>query len=385
MIKTSQKSKLIGRTKMRMMYELEKEYEDVISFSVGEPNFHTPENIVNACKRSLDAHQTGYAPNQGVVELRRAVGEKIKTTHGVDYDVSEILITSGGINALRATMQAIIDPDDEVLLPNLHWPNHYNHLILEEGRPVEVPVTEKTNFFYDVDELPKYVTPRTTAILLNSPSNPTGSVMDRSRMEELCAFVKENDLMLISDEVYEQLVYDDTEFVSPLMFPDMKERTILCNSLSKSHAMTGWRLGYAAGPGNIIAAMLKMNENTLANPTTFVQYAAIEALRGDQSAVRKMVEVFQQRRDIIYRELNAMPRIHAIKPQGAFYIWVDIRGTGLSSDAFSTRLIREKQVGVTPGNGFGDGGEGYIRMSYALSTEDLMEGMKRIREFIEAL
>ena len=319
------------------------------------------------------------------MELREAVARRIRRTHGVDYDISEIIITSGGINALRATAQAIIDPGDEIIIPNLHWPNHRNHPILEMGRPVEVPVSAETNFMYDVDTLQRYVTPKTTAIVLNSPANPTGAMMDRETMRRLCDFVKANDLMLVSDEVYEQLVYDGTEFVSPLMFEGMKERTILCNSLSKGYAMTGWRLGYAAGPAEVISAMLRMNENTLANPTTFVQYAGIEALDGDQSAVERMRRAFQERRDIIWEKLNAIPGISAHKPQGAFYIWADIRGTGLSSDEFATRLIREKSVGVTPGSGFGSGGEGYVRLSYALSTEDLLEGMRRIEAFVASL
>ncbi|MGI6236466.1 MAG: pyridoxal phosphate-dependent aminotransferase [Candidatus Excrementavichristensenella sp.] len=385
MIKVSKRANSIGRTKMRMMFELERECQNVISFSIGEPNFHTPEIIVEACKRSLDAHQTGYAPNQGVIELREAISRHIERTHGVRYDVSEILVTSGCINALRATAQAILDPDDEVILPNLHWPNHHNHPILESAVPIEAPVSAETNFMYDVDRLQRYVTPKTAAIVLNSPANPTGAVMDRRTMERLCEFVKKNDLMLVSDEVYERLLYDGTEFVSPVMFDGMKERTIVVNSLSKSHAMTGWRLGWAVGPKEIISAMLRMNENTLANPTTFVQYAAIEALEGDQSEAKRMVQSFQRRRDLIYRELNTIPGITAVKPKGAFYIWADIRGTGLSSDEFATRLIREKSVGLTPGSGFGSGGEGYVRLSYALSEPDLLEGVRRIREFVASV
>ena len=238
---------------------------------------------------------------------------------------------------------------------------------------------------YDVDRLQRYVTPKTAAIVLNSPANPTGAVMDQRTMERLCEFVKKNDLMLVSDEVYERLLYDGTEFVSPVMFDGMKERTIVVNSLSKSHAMTGWRLGWAVGPKEIISAMLRMNENTLANPTTFVQYAAIEALEGDQSEAKRMVQSFQRRRDLIYRELNTIPGITAVKPKGAFYIWADIRGTGLSSDEFATRLIREKSVGLTPGSGFGSGGEGYVRLSYALSEPDLLEGVRRIREFVASV
>lgn len=385
MIKTSKRANSVGRTKIRMMYELEREFENVISFSVGEPDFPTPENIVEACKRSLDAHQTGYAPNQGVPELRRAIARTVERTRGVHYDESEVLITAGGMNALRTAAQAILDPGDEVLLPNPYWSNHLNHQILEMGVPVQVPVTEETDFLYDVDALQRYVTPRTVAIMLNSPANPTGAVMDRARMAEFCDFVKRNDLMVVSDEVYQQLIYDGVEFVSPLMFDGMRERTILCSSLSKGYAMTGWRLGYAAGPKEIIAAMLRMNENTLASPTTFVQYAGVEALEGDQSAVQRMVDAFRERRDILCDALNAMPGVRCSKPKGAFYVWPDIRGTGLSSEEFAVRLIREKQVSLTPGNGFGSGGEGYLRMSYALSKSDLLEGIARMRAFVESL
>lgn len=381
----SRRANAVGRTKIRMMYELEAQYENVISFTVGEPDFPTPDNIVRACKASLDAHQTFYAPNQGVYALREAVARRIRLTHGVRYTPEEILITAGGMDALRMAAEALIDPGDEVLIPNPYWANHHHHPLLELGVPIPVPVAEKCNFMYDPDELERYVTPRTKMIVLNSPSNPTGRVMDWKTMERLCAFVKQYDLILISDEVYEHLIYDGVEFCSPLMFAGMKERTVLCSSLSKTYAMTGWRLGYACGPEDIISAMLRMNENTIASPTTFVQYAAIEALDGPQDAKKHMVEAFHQRRDLICRELNAIDGIRCSVPQGAFYVFADIRGTGLSSEKFSARLLREQQVSVTPGNGFGSGGEGYVRMSYALSTEKILEGIKRIRRFVQSL
>lgn len=381
----SKRANAVGQTKIRMMYELEKQYDDVISFAVGEPDFPTPQNIVDACKRSLDAHQTFYAPNQGVYALRQAVARRVEKTHGVTYSPEEILITAGGMDALRMAAEAVIDPGDEVIISNPYWANHYHHPLLELGVAVQVPVTEADNFMYRVEELENYVTARTRMIVLNSPSNPTGRVMDRRTMEKLCEFVKKHDLLLVSDEVYEHLVYDGQQFCSPVMFDGMKARTILCSSLSKTYAMTGWRLGYACGPAQIIEAMLRMNENTIASPTTFVQYAAIEALDGSQDAVSHMVSVFQKRRDLICRELNDMPSIRCPIPQGAFYVFADIRATGLSSEAFCLRLLKEKHVSVTPGNGFGSAGEGYIRMSYALSTEKMLEGLRRIRQFVDAL
>ncbi len=383
---TSVRSKVIGRTKIRMMYELEMEYDDVVSFTVGEPDFHTPQHIVDACLASLANHRTGYAPNAGVLELRKAISERIAQTHGVTYDPeTEVLVTAGGMNALRSAAEALLDPGDEVLIPEPYWCNHMHHPLLEQAVAVKVPVWEKDNYMYDAAALEQVVTPKTKVVMVNSPSNPTGGVICREQMEALCEFVIRHDLFLISDEVYEHIIYDGLKFWSPLMFENMRERTVICSSLSKSYAMTGWRLGYAVGPREVMGAMLRINENTIASPTTFVQDAAIAALRGPQDARDHMVQVFQDRRDILYREINAIPGLRCSKPQGAFYAFVDIRGTGLTSEEFSVRLLREQQVSVTPGDGFGAAGEGYVRMSYALSTELLLEGMRRIRAFVESL
>ncbi|MBR5022633.1 MAG: pyridoxal phosphate-dependent aminotransferase [Oscillospiraceae bacterium] len=382
----SKRSQVIGRTKIRMMYELETMYDDVVSFTVGEPDFHTPQHIVDACLASLENHRTGYAPNQGVMELRKAISERIAQTHGVVYDPeTEIIVTAGGMNALRSAAEALFDPDDEVIISNPYWCNHMHHPLLEMAKAVQVPVWEKDNYMYDVESLEQYVTPKTKAIMLNSPSNPTGGVISKEQIEALCKFCIDHDLFLISDEVYEHIIYDDLKFYSPVMFENMRERTLICSSLSKSYAMTGWRLGYAAGPKEVIGAMLRINENTIASPTTFVQDAAVAALRGPQDARDAMVRTFEKRRDLLFEHINAIPGLRCSKPQGAFYAFVDIRGTGLSSEEFSVRLLKEQQVSVTPGDGFGSAGEGYVRMSYALSTELLLEGMKRIRAFVESL
>lgn len=382
----SARSNVIGRTKIRKMYELEMQYDDVVSFTVGEPDFHTPQHIVDACLASLEAHRTGYAPNQGVLELRKAVSERITQTHGVTYDPeTEVIITAGGMNALRSAAEALFDPGDEVIIPNPYWCNHMHHPLLEMAKAVQVPVWEKDNYMYDVASLEQYVTPKTKVIVLNSPSNPTGGVISKEQMEALCQFCIDHDLFLISDEVYEHIIYDDLKFYSPVMFENMRERTLICSSLSKSYAMTGWRLGYAAGPKEVIGAMLRINENTIASPTTFVQDAAIAALRGPQDARDAMVRTFEKRRDLLYEQINEIPGLRCSKPQGAFYAFVDIRGTGLTSEEFSVRLLQEQQVSVTPGDGFGAAGEGYVRMSYALSTELLLEGMKRIRAFVASL
>ncbi len=382
----SRRANSVGRTKIRKMYELEKTLDNVISFTVGEPDFHTPENVVRACEKALSEHKTGYAANQGVFELRRAISDTIFKTHGVRYNPeTEILITAGGMNALRAASEALINPDDEVIVPDPYWCNHFHHPLMELGKAVAVPVSEETNFMYDPDELPKYITDKTKTIILNSPSNPTGRVMDEDTMRRLCEVCKKYDIVLISDEVYDHIIYDDIKFCSPVMFEGMRERTIICNSFSKSYAMTGWRIGYAAGPEEIINAMLRINENTLASPTTFAQYAAVEALLGPQDEAKAMVKSFEHRRDIMVEEINKIPMLSCPKLQGAFYAFVDIRGTGLSDDEFCERLLLEKRVSVTPGSGFGANGAGHVRMSYALSEKDLLEGLSRIREFVDSL
>jgi len=382
----SRRANSVGRTKIRKMYELEKTLDSVISFTVGEPDFHTPEHIVRACEKALAEHKTGYAANQGVLELREAIADRTFETHGVKYDPeTEILITAGGMNALRAASEALVNPGDEVIVPDPYWCNHFHHPLMELGVAVTVPVDAESNYMYDIAKLENFVTDKTKVVILNSPSNPTGRVMDRETMKSLCKLCIKHDLILISDEVYEHIIYDGVEFVSPVMFEGMRERTIICNSFSKSYAMTGWRIGYAIGPAEIISAMLRINENTLASPTTFAQYAAVEALRGPQTDVQNMVNAFERRRNILFEEINKIPKLSCPELQGAFYAFVNISGTGLSDDEFCERLLLEKHVSVTPGSGFGANGAGHIRMSYALSEEELREGVCRIREFVESL
>ena len=384
-MKTSQRSNSVGRTKLRMMRELEAAFDNVISFTADEPDFPTPDHITEACKAALDARLTGCAPSQGVYRLRQAVARHLRETRGAVYAPEEVLITAGGMNALRAAAEALIDPGDEVLIPDPYWPNHFNHPRLSGGVPVPVPVTAESGCVYDIAALEARVTDRTKAVLLNSPANPTGALTDRRAMAALCAFVRAYDLILVSDECYDSIVFDGAEFVSPVMFDGMKERTILVSSLSASYAMTGWRLGYAAGPADAVGAMLRISENTLAGPAAFVQHAGIEALEGDQSCVREMTAELQKRRNLLCEALNAMPGVTCERPRGAFCAWADIRGTGLSSEEFAVRLLREKQVSVTPGDGFGPGGEGYVRMSFALDAEQLLEGARRMREFTDEL
>ena len=382
-------SKLGGsltRSKIRVMNELCDQYDHVISFAIGEPDFTTPKHIIEAAVDALHAGKTKYSPNAGISKLRQTLAEKIKRTHGVEYNWSqEVIITGSGMDTLRLASQAILDPGDEMLVPNPTWSNHPNHPVLFGGKAVMVPVYEKDGFMYDVKVLEKYTTDKTKALLLNSPSNPTGGVISKEQLEALCTFCKDHDLIIISDEVYEHIIYDGLKFYSPAMIEGMKDRVVICNSFSKTYAMTGWRLGYAAGPADIIHAMELINENSISCVNTFVQLAGIEALTASQDCVADMVSSYQRRRDIIYEGINAIEGLSCIRPKGALYAFINIQKTGLNSEEFAKSLIMKKQVCVVPGSGFGSAGEGFIRICYATSDANIKEGLVRIKEFVDEI
>lgn len=374
----------VERSKIREMKELCDQFDHVISFAIGEPDFTTPDHIVDAAIESLKAGHTKYAPNAGISPLRQAIAEKIQKSHGADYDwQKEVIITASGMDTLRLAFQAILDEGDEVLVPNPTWSNHPNHPLLVNGKTVMVPVYEKDGFMFNTKVLEEYLTDRTKALLLNSPSNPTGGAVTKEQLAELCEFCVKHDLLIISDEVYEHIVYDDVKFYSPAMIEGMKDRVIICNSFSKTYAMTGWRLGYAAGPADIIHGMEIINENSISCVNTFVQEAGVVALTSSQDCVRDMLKSYQKRRDMIYQGINAIEGLSCIRPKGALYAFINIQETGLTSDEFARNLIIEKQVCVVPGSGFGEAGEGFIRICYAVSEADITEGLKRIKEYVD--
>ncbi len=376
----------LERSKIRKMNELCEKYDNVISFAIGEPDFPTPRHIVDEAIKALNEGKTKYAPNAGIKELRQEIAKTVKRTHGLDYDwETETIITACGMDTLRIASLALLEADDEMLIPDPTWANHPNHPFMASGRPVRVPVYEKDGFMYDVDELEKHITGKTKVLLLNSPSNPTGGVCTEKQMAEICSFCIDHDLFVVSDEVYQHIIYDGLRFCSPAMMPKMKERTLICNSFSKTYAMTGWRLGYAVGPADVIRAVELINENSLASVNTFVQYAGIRALADPQDCVREMCARFQARRDMVYSGINQIDGLSCIKPKGAFYAFVNIKETGLSSEDFARRLIEEQQVCVVPGNGFGEAGEGFVRLSYATSEANIQEGLRRIAAFMENL
>lgn len=386
----SEEGQCLERSAIRIFLEKQNQmarvYNDIISFTVGEPDFPTPPNIVDAAMHALQEGKTKYAPNSGIPELKQTISIYLEENYGSAYDAErEILITPSGMDTLRLAAEAILDYGDEMIVNDPCWSNHMNHPKMAHGKPVFVPLKEENGFIYDLKDLEKAVTKRTRAILMNYPNNPTGAVMPYEKLVNLCEFCKEKNLLIISDEVYHDIIYDNLKFYSPAMIDEMKDRVILVQSFSKSYAMTGWRLAYAAGPADIIEAMGRINENSISCVNTFVQWAGIEALRGTRKYIDDMVREFQHRRDLVYEGINHARKLHCAKPEGAFYAFVNIRETGLTSDEFADRLLEEKHVGVVPGNGFGESGEGYIRISFATSTEAICEGLRRIQEFTKDL
>ena len=380
----------LERSSIRVLLEkqntIAKSCDDMISFTIGEPDFPTPPNIVEAAVRALREGKTKYAPNAGIPELRQAIARDIKKNYGVESNSeTEIVITPSGMDTLRLAAQALLDDDQEMIVNDPCWSNHPNHSKMAHGKPVFVPLKEENNFAYSIEDLEAAVTEKTKVILLNYPNNPTGAVISYEDLTAFCDFCKRHDLIVISDEVYHKIIFDGLKFYSPAMIEGMKERVIISQSFSKTYAMTGWRLAYAAGPADLIEAIGRLNENSISCVNTVVQWAGVEALTGTTEYVDAMVAEFQRRRDIVYQGINEIPGLSCVKPQGAFYAFVNIKGTGLTSAEFSNRLLEEKHVGTVPGTGFGISGEGFVRLSYATSTENIREGLRRMGEFVAEL
>ena len=380
----SEKSKKTPRSVIREMFAMQTGLTDVVSFALGEPDFTSPKHIIDATVASFQRGETHYTPNAGIPALREAVARSYQE-RGLDHKPEEILIGSGAISVLCLACTAILDIGDEVLLPDPGWAN-YNGLITQVGAvPVPVRVKEANGFMYDVEDLRAAITPKTKMILINSPSNPTGGVASAENLRQIADLVKEKDLYVLTDEIYHELLWSDEPYTSIASFPGMKERTLIVDGFSKKYAMTGFRLGYGAGPEEVIATMTKLLENVLSSVNEGIQWGGVAALTGDQSPVEEMKEQYRRRRQIIVEGLNAIDRISCLAPMGAFYAFPNISQTGLSSRDFAIRLLKEKHTVVVPGTGFGEGGEGFVRISYATSEENIREGLKRIAEFVASL
>lgn len=362
---------------------------DVINFGAGEPDFDTPENIKEAAKKAIDAGVTKYTPTSGIPELKAAICKKLKVENGLEYKPEEILVSCGAKHSIFNAVLTLCDDGDEVILPSPYWVSYLEMAKIAGAKPVIVKTSQKNSFKITPQQLRKAITSKTKLFILNSPSNPTGMVYNKQELQALSEVLVKAGVCCISDEIYEKLVYDGHHVSIASLSSKMKELTIVVNGVSKTYSMTGWRVGYAAGPKEVIAAMSNLQDHSTSNPTSISQKAALEALEGRQDSIRKMVHAFVERRDYIVNELNSIEGVSCVRPEGAFYVFPDISrllGKKLNgkvvkdSLSLTELLLTEAKVAVVPGIAFGD--DDYIRISYATSMKDIVEGMRRIREFV---
>lgn len=380
----SGKAAALQQGAIRAMFDKARTMENVISMGIGEPDMETPEPICNACAEALQKGFTHYPPNAGLPMLREAISKYGLPEPGM-YAPNEIMVTIGAMNALSLLMLALLEPGDHVMIQNPQWLNYANQIEYCGGVAVKLPTNPETGFSLDAETIREnYVPGKTKILLVNSPNNPTGHVMTRENLEKIADVCKELDILVLSDEVYNTLVYDGAEAVSIATFPGMKERTIVINSLSKAYAMCGWRIGYAAGPEAIIDRMSKLQENFNSGANAAAQYAAVYALE-HRELTESIRESFDQRRKVALEYLLRIPGMKCVEPKGAFYLFPDIRAFGLSSKEFCDRLLEEEKVVCVPGSAFGSVGEGFIRMAYTADTDKIVEAMARIRRFCEKL
>ena len=369
---------------IRKFFDVVNEMDDAISLGVGEPDFDTPWHIREEGIYSLEKGRTFYTSNSGLKELKVEICNYLKRRCDVLYDPnSEVLVTVGGSEAIDLALRAMLEPGDEVLIPQPSYVSYVPCTVLANGTPVIIELEEKDEFRLTPEKLLEKITPKTKILIMPFPNNPTGAIMEREDLEKIAKIVEEKDLFVISDEIYSELTYKG-HHVTIASLPGMKERTVLINGFSKSYAMTGWRLGYAAAPKEILRQMLKIHQFAIMCAPTTSQYAAVSALRNGDGDVETMREAYAQRRRYLVHALREMG-LECFEPYGAFYVFPSIKKFGMSSDEFATRLLREEKVAVVPGTAFGDCGEGYLRLSYAYSLESLKVALDRIRNFVERL
>ncbi len=369
---------------IRKFFDVVAEMPDAISLGVGEPDFDTPWHIREAGIYSLEQGKTFYTSNAGMPALKQEVSNYYQRRHGLTYDSkTETFITVGGSEAIDMALRAMVDPGDEVIIPEPCYVSYVPCAALTGASIVHLPLQEKNEFKLTAEELLNAITDKTKVLMLAFPNNPTGAVMTREDLEPIAKICIEKDIFVISDEIYAELTYsgDHTTIAS---FPGMRERTVVINGFSKAYAMTGWRLGFVAGPENIISQMVKLHQFCIMCAPTTSQYAGLEALRSGDKDIVVMRESYNQRRRYVVNELNDMG-LHCFEPFGAFYVFPSIQSTGLTSDEFATKLLEQEKLAVVPGTAFGACGEGFIRISYAYSLEELKEALNRIRHFISEL
>lgn len=370
---------------IRKFFDIVAEMEDVISLGVGEPDFDTPWHIRDEGIYSLEKGRTFYTSNSGLKELRMEIAAYLQRTQGLDYHyMSQIFVTVGGSEAIDLAMRAMINPGDEVLIPQPSYVSYEPCVVMADGKPVIIELKEENKFRLTPEELEAAITPKTKILVMPFPNNPTGAIMEREDLEKLVPIIQKHDLFVVSDEIYAELTYGGKQHVSIASLPGMQERTILINGFSKAYAMTGWRLGYACGPQEVIRQMVKIHQYCIMCAPTTSQYAAVEALRNGDEDVRRMRESYDERRRFVLHTLREMG-LPCFEPEGAFYVFPCIREFGMTSDEFATNLLKEEKVAIVPGTAFGTCGEGYLRISYAYSIESLKKALKRLENYVQKL
>ena len=373
--------------------EMKEKGIDVISFSAGEPDFNTPKNIINAAIKAMEDGNTKYTSVNGILQLREAICKKFKDDNGLEYNPSQIVVSTGAKQSLANTFLAILNPGDEVIVSTPYWVSYPELIKLADGKPVFVEGYEKSNYKFTKENLEKAVTAKTKAIVLNTPNNPTGTIYNKEELEVIADFAKKYNIIIISDEMYEKIIYDNENHISiASLSKDAYERTIVINGLSKSYAMTGWRIGYCATSEKIAKLMISIQSHVTSNVCSITQYAALEALNGPQDEITKMINEFEKRRNYMINRIESIDNLSIVKPKGAFYIMInienclgkEINGKILNdSMEFCASLLENEKLAVIPGKAFGL--NNYIRVSYATSMEAIKEGLNRIESFIKKL
>lgn len=384
--KSAERLKRIKPSGIRRFFALAQGIPDAIGLSLGEPDFTSPKHALDAGWQAAKEGKTHYAPTNGIPELREALAKKAYGNYGLSYDPnSEILITVGGTEAIFLALMGLVNPGDEVLIPNPGFVCYEPSVLLAGGVPVYTPLFEKNDFRPSINDVMSLVTDKSRVMILNYPNNPTGAVLSYDEVAALAKIAVERDLIVISDEVYEKIIYDNAKHYCLATFPGMRERTLIVNSFSKTYAMTGLRVGYVYGPKELISSIWLMHQYTVACVNSLAQYIALAALRGPQDFVRNMVKEFDRRRRLVHKRLNEIEGFDCALPKGAFYVFPNIKGFGMSSEEFVAFLVREAHVTVVPGSAFGSYGEGYIRISYAAAYEQLEEALNRIEKAVKRL
>ena len=369
-------------SEIRKIMTLAGQMKDVIHLEVGDPDFPTAPHIVEAANRAALAGDTHYTAVKGIMPLLRAISEKFGRENGIKCDpATEVMTSTGATGIIFLACAASLNPGDEAIVTDPNWPYYDGHVALAGGTLVRVPLRQELGFTLDVDELRSRVTPRTKMIIVNSPNNPTGSVLPKETLLAIGEIAEKHDLLILSDEVYEKIIFDGEKHFSLGSVPELRDRVLTVNSMSKGYAMTGWRLGYACGPRPLIDAMAKVQEYTAACVSSVVQRATIAALTGPQDVVAQMAIAYKRRRDLAFAGLNEIPGVKCVKPRGAFYAFPDISAFGMTSFDFAMALVKEARVAVVHGSGLGQHGEGYVRISYSTSDENLVEALARMKKF----